>query len=230
MAGQQQPFPLTSDEQMAEATADPGLAGRVGSSGMSSRERAAMADLEQALGLAAAWFGGDEAAARWAAGGSGGSAPGSPVGVLPGSDIFDAPGEAPQWADDATWQAADAEQDALLGHPATQLAQHDDPLGLGGGPQDRLPSLDEGHSSVLSGLDTGNSGVLAGAPWDAAADDAAEAGGASTSAGLGGAVPGQKERGDSAGEASSVARELGAMQLDDIDAEPADAAAPGVRA
>ncbi|KAL4440079.1 hypothetical protein ABPG75_003080 [Micractinium tetrahymenae] len=222
MAGPRQAFPLTADEEMADAPAGLGLVGPVGSSGMSSREQAAMADLEQALGLAAAWFGGDESAARWAAGGAGGSggasAPGSPAGVLPSDDPFDARGQGPQWRGEAGWAVDDAEQDALLGLPSAQQAQHEDPLGLEADRQ--LASLDDGLSSLLGS-----------APLEAGIDDtdaAAEqpAGGQPSSSG---AATGQRAAvgAGSPAEASSVARELGSMQLDDIDAEPADAVAPG---
>lgn len=222
MAGQQEPFPLASDEPMADALAGPGPAGPVrgSGSGMSSREQAAMADLEQALGLAAAWFGGDESAARWGRGdgdnSSDGSAPGSPAGVLPGGDPYNARGEGQQWEGDAAWQAADAEQDALLGLPGAQQAQHDDPLSLGVGSFDGL-----------TGLDTGGSSLLDGPPLEAGADNSTVAGSASGPASLDAAGPSQRRGAASAAEASSVARDLGSMQLDDIDADPADEAAPG---
>lgn len=171
-------FPLSSggarDEEMGEAAG-------LGAPGSSS----AQDELEQALALAAAYFGGDPAVAHWAADEEGGAEPPPLAGLGLGTGgALD----------------AEAELDALMGLPAagTQQAAVQPPLDLDSA---SLGSADADDADV------GSVPALGGAPAGAA----------------GGSGP------TASAAAAQLAQSVGRIELDDIDAEPADTLAPGGR-
>lgn len=115
----QQPLPLdafgarrgSQDESMAE----PGGAAEDLQRGGGIRPDPGMADLEEALSLAAAYFAGDPAAVQWAMEGDALPAPDSPLGVLPlDREEDDEWGLTVQWAQEEAEAEAAAELDLSL--------------------------------------------------------------------------------------------------------------------
>lgn len=196
MAGQG-PFPLAGSGDV-EMSGGGGTA-----AGAGHPAGGVMAELEEALGMAAAWFNGDASAAAWAAD-AGADLPGSPTGVLPADDGFDAlQQEGERWGG---WREDDA-QDALLALPAFGSdEQGSHALGLG------LPVTED--LLVVGGGSSNPEEGAAGVPDPALPQPAVGAGAAAGGAGA-------------AQQARQATAELRQLQLDDIDAEPGDTVAPG---
>ena len=202
---QQGAFPLAGssssnngpDTDMSPAWAP--AAAAAGAGGRSGRQ-GAMADLEQALGLAAAWFDGDAGAAQWAAAADDGAAePPSPTGV-------------PRWQEGSGVDADQFLQDLQL----PGLDQQQQQQGQEGQQPGGLWLDDLGSPTNSAGFGGSSSSLLLpeepplGSLADATASDAAT--GSADAA---------------AGAAAGVAQGLQHMHLDDIDAELADSVVPG---
>ena len=202
---QQGPFPLagssninsTPDTDMSPAwvSAPAGAAG----AGNGGSRQGGMADLEQALGLAAAWFDGDAGAAQWAAAaGDGVADPPSPTGVprwQEGSEALDGD----ELLQDLQLPDLDQQQQGQEGQQQggswlDNLRNPDDAVGLGSSSLLLLQELPLGSAEDPTVFDTASGRT------HAAAGAAAAAG---------------------------VAQGLQHMHLDDIDAELADSVAPG---
>lgn len=141
---QQQPFPLGAVIQDQDMGTLPAPVPQPSSASSGARGRAAMADLEEALGLAAAYFGGDATALQWAAAPDSNSPPASPVGMLPADDPYD--------------------QHHLARDLSLRGSWHEE--------QDPLPQLSSGQEEgPLFGLDAEDAGLLGSSlstGWDAA--------------------------------------------------------------
>ena len=188
----------TPDTDMSPAWV-PATAGAGGAGNGGSRQDG-MADLEEALGLAAAWFDGDAGAAQWAAAADDGVAgPPSPTGV-------------PRWLEGSGLDEAQFLLDLQLPH-LEQQQQGQEGQQQGGSWLYDLRSPDDAAgfgSSSSSSLLFPEEPPL-GSVVDAPVSDTTSG---STDAAAGAAAAG-------------VAQGLQHMHLDDIDAELADSVAPG---